>query len=165
MQGILGRDAESALVAGFIESVPSGASALLLTGEPGIGKTALLRAAMQAAAARSYRVLTCQPGESETQLLFTALIDLFEDVLDEALPRLPEPQRGLSRWHSYGRGPRRTRRTGRRSHLRYSGSSDPSPGTNQWSWPWTTSSGSTPRRRGSSNSSSGGWNHCDSASP
>lgn len=93
MQALLGRDAESALDAGFIESVPSGASALLLTGEPGIGKTALLRAAIQAASARSYRVLTCQPGESETQLLFTALIDLFDDVLDEALPRLPELQR------------------------------------------------------------------------
>jgi predicted ATPase len=40
---IVGRAGEQARIDAFVEAVPSGAQALLLRGEPGIGKTTLWR--------------------------------------------------------------------------------------------------------------------------
>src|SRR5207244_2767451 len=62
-------------------------------GEAGIGKTVLWKDALALAARSSYRVLEARPIESETQLPLIGLVDLVNDVLDEALPLLPELQR------------------------------------------------------------------------
>lgn len=58
-----------------------------------MGKTTVWKAALAAAASRSYRVLAARPSEAETQLAYAALGDLLVDVADAALAQLPGPQR------------------------------------------------------------------------
>lgn len=86
---IVGRDAELAAVAAFMDDEPAGARALLLAGEAGIGKTTLLRAAFADARAT---VLHCRPADAEVRLSFAALADLLQGAPDDAV-ELPEPQR------------------------------------------------------------------------
>ncbi|MBV9684315.1 MAG: AAA family ATPase [Solirubrobacterales bacterium] len=70
-----------------------GARAVVLEGEPGVGKTALWRRALGAAPARGWRILTSAPARTESRLAFAALGDLFDLEIDEALAGLPTPQR------------------------------------------------------------------------
>jgi hypothetical protein len=88
-QGVLGRQGELAQVGSFLGSAPGGASALLLEGAAGIGKTTLWHAGVSLARARGHRVLSCRAAESEARLSYAALGDLF----DFELPDLPAPQR------------------------------------------------------------------------
>jgi DNA-binding CsgD family transcriptional regulator len=90
---VVGRDAEIAVLTAALDTVGEGPFAIEFSGESGIGKTALWRTAVAAAAARSMHVLSCRPVETETKLAFAALGDLLGRVADEALPQLPEPQR------------------------------------------------------------------------
>jgi predicted ATPase len=89
---LIGRDTEMAAITTFLEAVPSGPSALLISGEPGIGKTSLLSEGVNAARDRSFRVLLGRPVEAETRLSFAGLDDLVGGVFSEALPELPPPQ-------------------------------------------------------------------------
>jgi DNA-binding CsgD family transcriptional regulator len=92
-RGLFGRQTELALVSRLLDALPSGPAALILGGEAGIGKSALWLEALAQARARSYRVLSCRPNESEAKLSFAALGDLLEGVADESLEGLPPPQR------------------------------------------------------------------------
>lgn len=93
-RAVVGRERELSSLEKFLDGVPEGPVGLLIEGEVGIGKTTLWKdAAAAAARERSYRVLVCRPVESETQLAFSALGDLLEDVPAEPLSGLPEPQR------------------------------------------------------------------------
>ncbi|MGQ0670972.1 MAG: helix-turn-helix transcriptional regulator [Actinomycetota bacterium] len=92
-EGIVGRESELAAVTRFLDDVPGGPSALIVEGEAGIGKTTLWGEGRAAALQRSYRVLACRPVEAETKFSFSALGDLLGEVVDEALPVLPDPQR------------------------------------------------------------------------
>src|ERR671933_1607911 len=90
---LLGRDVELALLRAFLERRPEdGAAALLLEGEPGIGKTAIWRAAIEAARERGFRVLRARPSEAERTLSFAALADLLGDAHD-VIEQLPAVQR------------------------------------------------------------------------
>ncbi len=90
---VVGRDAELASIRDFVAGIPDGASALVLEGEAGMGKTTLWRAGVEAAEAAGLCVLQAEPAESETALSFSGLGDLLEPVLDEALAPLPAGQR------------------------------------------------------------------------
>jgi DNA-binding CsgD family transcriptional regulator len=90
---LVGRQRELTGVDGFLELLRVGPAALVLEGEPGIGKTAVWRAAVNAARGRLYRVLVCRASESEGALSFLGLGDLFEAVSDDLVEALPEPQR------------------------------------------------------------------------
>ena len=92
-QTIIGREAELSGFDGFLRDIAGGPTAVLLEGEIGIGKTALWKEGLAAAAAHSYQVLACRPIEAETQLAYAALGDLLAEVPDEILGELPEPQR------------------------------------------------------------------------
>src|SRR6266508_5910052 len=92
-RGLFGRETELARVSKLLDGIPSGPVALILRGEAGIGKSTLWLEALSQAKARSYRVLSCRPNESEAKLSFAALGDLLEGVVDEILERLPPPQR------------------------------------------------------------------------
>ena len=68
-------------------------AALLLEGDPGIGKTTVWRSAQAAAVARGHRVLAVTAVEGEADLPFVALRDLFESVSPDTALALPPPQR------------------------------------------------------------------------
>src|SRR3954454_22737918 len=89
--GLLGRAAEIRNVDELIAAVRDGGSAaLVLQGEPGIGKTSLLRYAARAAA--GLHTLDLVGAESEQQMGYAGLHRLLLPHLDR-LPRLPVPQR------------------------------------------------------------------------
>jgi DNA-binding CsgD family transcriptional regulator len=90
---VVGRDAELGVLRDFVTGVSDGASALVLEGEAGMGKTTLWRAGVEAAEASALCVLQAEPAESETALSFSALGDLLDPVLDEALGPLAAGQR------------------------------------------------------------------------
>lgn len=73
-----------------------GVQALVLTGEPGIGKSALLAAAEAAARAGGYRVLAASGVESEGQLPFAGLHQLLRPILRTTQQQLrPAHRRAL----------------------------------------------------------------------
>ena len=95
---VVGRDSELAALTDFIAGIPNGASALVLDGEAGMGKTTLWDVGVGLAEEAGFGVLRAQPAESETALSFSGLGDLLDPVLDEALAPLAGEQRSaLSR--------------------------------------------------------------------
>jgi predicted ATPase len=93
METVIGRHEELALLEGLVERSASGAAALVLEGEVGIGKTTLWRAGVAAAEQRSLRVLATRSAEAERNLAHAGLGDLLEGALDELLPSLAAPRR------------------------------------------------------------------------
>jgi DNA-binding CsgD family transcriptional regulator len=86
-----GRGSECAALDGLLEAVRDGRSgALVIRGEPGIGKTALLHHAAQAAP--DFQVARVAGAESETEIAFAALHQLCGPILD-LRDDLPGPQR------------------------------------------------------------------------
>lgn len=90
---LLGRDAELAVVGGFVAAHDRWPAVLLVRGEPGIGKTSVWREGVRLARERGLRVLVAGPSESEAQISFAALGDLLSDVLERLLGGLPGQQR------------------------------------------------------------------------
>jgi predicted ATPase len=91
---VVGREEELAAVRRLLETpAEPTARALLIEGEPGIGKTTLWHAGVAAAEELGYVVLRCRPAESEFQLAYAGLGDLLGPILTESLPALPPPQR------------------------------------------------------------------------
>ena len=89
---LIGRDAESARLAAALASARSGAGgALLLVGDPGIGKTTLLRELV--ATAGDVQVLETSGVESEAELPYSALADVLTPLL-QYLDALPDAQAG-----------------------------------------------------------------------
>jgi DNA-binding CsgD family transcriptional regulator len=89
---VIGRDAELARTAAFLDALLTGASGLVIEGEAGAGKTTLWLAGVEEARERGYRVLETRPVEAEARLPFAGLGDLVGSVVDEVLDELPEPQ-------------------------------------------------------------------------
>lgn len=88
---LYGRDAERAQIGTLLEAArDSRSGALVVRGEPGIGKTALLADARERAA-RDMHVLSASGVESESDLPFAAVHQLLLPALDR-LERLPAPQ-------------------------------------------------------------------------
>jgi DNA-binding CsgD family transcriptional regulator len=86
-----GRRDECVVLDRLLDGARAGrSSALVLEGEPGVGKTALLDYAI--ASASDLRVLRAVGVESEMEIAFAALHQLCAPVLDR-LDRLPVPQR------------------------------------------------------------------------
>ena len=90
---IFGRDAELASLQEFIARLAGEASALVLEGEAGMGKTTLWSAGVGGAAEAGLRVLRARPSQSETALSFSGIGDLFDPVLDRVLGCPPPAQR------------------------------------------------------------------------
>jgi DNA-binding CsgD family transcriptional regulator len=90
---VFAREDDLEALNGFVARVVDGPGAFILEGDPGIGKTTLWEAGVDAASARSYRVLVSRPAGGEVQLSYAALGDLLEDVLPETLEELPAPRR------------------------------------------------------------------------
>ena len=78
---LVGRDAERGVLAGLLDDVGRRGAALLLRGEPGIGKSALLVETTEAAADRGMVVLGMSGVQSEANLAFAGLHQLLRPVL------------------------------------------------------------------------------------
>ena len=92
-QMMIGRDDELDAVQVFLDAVEQGPTALLLSGEPGIGKTILWEAGVEEAERRFDRVLVHRSAEAEALLSFTGLSDLLEPVLEQVSLSLPPLRR------------------------------------------------------------------------
>ena len=89
--GLTGRRSEAAVLDGLIDAVRVGESrALVVHGEPGVGKTALLDY-LAGQAAPDCRVARAAGVQSEMELAFAALQQLCAPMLDH-VDRLPVPQ-------------------------------------------------------------------------
>src|SRR3954463_8243199 len=90
-RGLLGRRSECRTLDRLLGAVRGGESrALVVRGEPGVGKTALLQYAIDAAS--ELRVVRASGVESEMELAFAGLQQLCAPMLDR-IERLPGPQR------------------------------------------------------------------------
>jgi DNA-binding CsgD family transcriptional regulator len=90
-RGLLGRRGECQTLDLLLEAVRGGESrALVLRGEAGVGKTALLQYAIESAS--QLRVVRAVGVESEMELAFAGLQQLCAPMLDR-IERLPDPQR------------------------------------------------------------------------
>ena len=89
---VLGREAELRAIEGFLDRLADGPALLGFEGEPGIGKTTLLRAAVERARERDMLVLSCAGAVAETRLSYVALTDLLAEIPPEHFAALPEPQ-------------------------------------------------------------------------
>jgi tetratricopeptide (TPR) repeat protein len=93
VDGIVGRDAERAVVARFIAAAGAAPAVLTVDGEVGIGKTELWRHALQVSEAAGALTLRAAPGEQEAGLTFASLTDLLATVDHARIEALPDPQR------------------------------------------------------------------------
>ena len=90
---LVGRDVEAARVDAVLERLAEGGAALLVSGEAGVGKSAMLLYARARADAVGFRTLTTVGVESEAELAFAGLHQLLVPVL-ELVELLPGPKRG-----------------------------------------------------------------------
>ena len=92
-----GRLTERESVERLLSEARAGRSgSLTLSGEAGVGKTALLEHARAAAAGSGFRVESSVGVESETQFAFAALHQLCAPLMDH-VDALPEPQQSALR--------------------------------------------------------------------
>jgi DNA-binding CsgD family transcriptional regulator/tetratricopeptide (TPR) repeat protein len=91
-QGLVGREAELTLLAGLIDQAPRRGNAIVLLGDPGIGKTSLLRAAAARARETGFTVLETAGVETEALLPYAGLHQLLRPVLSNSAG-LPAPLR------------------------------------------------------------------------
>ncbi|MDN2502612.1 ATP-binding protein, partial [Nocardia nova] len=82
--GLVGRGDEAARIERFLDRAARDGAALVITGDPGIGKTAMLDFAVQRAAAQfDARVLRASGAEFEAELSYAALNQLLLPVSSE----------------------------------------------------------------------------------
>jgi tetratricopeptide (TPR) repeat protein len=91
--GIVGRETELAAVASFLDGVVARPAALVIDGEPGIGKTTIVRGALEQASSAGLRVLAARPAAGEAELPYVVLGDLLGSVDAAALMSLASRQR------------------------------------------------------------------------
>ena len=78
---LVGRDHELGLIASCLDNAAAEGAALVFSGEPGVGKTALLDAAVEAAAVAGTRVLRAAGSEFENEAKFSGLSRLLRPDL------------------------------------------------------------------------------------
>ena len=89
---LLGREEELHRLRRMLDQIGTRGGSLVVRGEAGIGKTALLRAVGEYARGHGVRVVTTTAIQSEARLSFGGLHQLLLPFLDR-LDRLPDPQR------------------------------------------------------------------------
>jgi hypothetical protein len=81
---LFGREAEIRDIVAALDGIAGRGYALAIVGDPGVGKTALLRAAADQAGSRGLTVLSVRGTQEEAHLRFAALHRLLGPVLDRA---------------------------------------------------------------------------------
>jgi DNA-binding CsgD family transcriptional regulator len=90
---LIGREHEMSAIGAFADEARRGPVALVIAGDPGIGKTVLWGAAVADARRRCKTVLACRTDAGEAAMSFTGLSDLVGEGLEEALGGLAPPRR------------------------------------------------------------------------
>jgi DNA-binding CsgD family transcriptional regulator len=93
---LIGRDRELSALRGFVAKSTVDGAALLLSGEPGVGKSALLHTAAELAAEDGIRVVSGEGVEYETDVSFAGLHQLVDQLAND-LQRLPPSSRAALR--------------------------------------------------------------------
>src|SRR4051812_48779371 len=75
---VVGREAELAGIRGFAASLGDGPRALVIRGDPGIGKTTLWLETVEECRRAGFAVVLTRPAEEEMPLPLVGLVDLFE---------------------------------------------------------------------------------------
>jgi DNA-binding CsgD family transcriptional regulator len=101
---LLGRKAETELIAGLLEGIETGGGALVLRGEPGIGKSRLLAEAAARAHERGITMLSAAGVQSEAHLAFSGLHQLLRPVRDRAADLPPVHRAALDAAFGLGDG-------------------------------------------------------------
>src|SRR3990172_2687128 len=91
--GLVGRRAGLEEIERFLDTVSEGPGALVVEGDPGIGKTELWTAALAAARVRGFEVRTCRTAQAEAKLSLSALIDLLDPLPEAVVDGLAPPRR------------------------------------------------------------------------
>src|SRR5216684_7652324 len=89
---LVGREPELEIVEDLLEGVAEGGGTLIVRGEPGIGKSALLAEASARAGSDGMRVLTATGVRSEAKVSFAGLHQLLRPIFG-GVEELPAPQR------------------------------------------------------------------------
>src|SRR3972149_4221361 len=90
--GLVGRKAELEEMERFLDTVSEGPGALVVEGDPGIGKPELWPAALAAARVRGFEVRTCRTAQAEAKLSLSALIDLLDPLPEAVVDGLAPPR-------------------------------------------------------------------------
>jgi DNA-binding CsgD family transcriptional regulator len=90
---LIGREQETRMIEDFLDRAASAPELLVLSGEAGIGKSALWQAGLDCARARGARVLAHRAVEAEAVLSFAGISELLADAADEVLPSLSDLRR------------------------------------------------------------------------
>jgi hypothetical protein len=90
---VIGRSDEAQAVAEFLDTCAREPAALVLEGEPGVGKTTLWLSALGQACDNGFHVLSARPSEAESGFAYAGLADMLAGIDATLLAGLPEPQR------------------------------------------------------------------------
>ena len=101
----MGRGRELALISSFLDQASRSGEALLLLGEPGVGKTALLEAAAAEAQATGIRVLRSAGVEFEAEVAFSGLHQTLLPLRDQFAQIDPAHRQALNVALGLGEGP------------------------------------------------------------
>jgi DNA-binding CsgD family transcriptional regulator len=93
---LIGRDHEAEFVGAFVDRAASEGGALLVEGEAGVGKTALLEVAAARAAAAGIRLLPAVGAEFEADVMFAALHQLLHPLLGSLSELDPAHRKALT---------------------------------------------------------------------
>jgi DNA-binding CsgD family transcriptional regulator len=103
---LVGRGEDVELIRSFLARAAADGGALLLVGEPGVGKSVLVDAAVEAASAAGTLVLCAGGAEFEADVSFSGLNQVLFPLLEEEFDRLTDGHRvALSVALGYGEGP------------------------------------------------------------
>ncbi len=89
---LVAREGELEAIRALLTGGENTGRALVLEGEPGVGKTTLWEHGLAVAREAGFRVLVARASESEAGLPFAGLIDLFDGVASDELTAVPAPQ-------------------------------------------------------------------------
>ncbi len=119
---VYGRDREKQHVSAFLTGALERPAALVLQGEPGMGKTTLWRkVCAEDASERGFEVLSSAPASGETRLSFSVLSDLVGDHVADVRDELPAPATSSAGSSS---APRRARKGRRAAAHHFRGDAD-----------------------------------------
>lgn len=94
---LVGRDRDIAVVRALVDQAARHGGSLVVSGDAGVGKTALIETAAAYAAATGMRLLRAAGAQFEANVSFAALHQLLFPLLDSNLSRLSEVQRAALR--------------------------------------------------------------------